>query len=192
MSSNPIAGRGLKIEYPVFQEETYKKQLLNFVCKFERLTADFLTQAAFQSSYRHAIRHDDIIDDLEYYIRVLNTAISIESAKIIQTLSKHFTAVKKFTQRSFLKSFDHLTQSATAELASFSAAIPTTDIKLLKKMWIEKNTQLIKNIPADSLIKVNDAIYEALRNGELMQSLTLKIHKIFESTKKRATIIARD
>ena len=192
-NSSPIVGRGLKIAYPVFLEIKYKKQLLHLAYKIERLTNDFLMQTEFQLAYQHAVRNDDIIDDLEQYIRALNASIAIETDKVIQTLSKSFVAVKKFVQRSFQKSFNHLiAQSVAADISSYSIAVPTTNINLLKRMWVEKNTQLIKNIPADSLVKINDAVYESIRNGESVQSLASRLSKVFESTKKRAKLIARD
>lgn len=190
----PVMGRGLKIAYPVFLEVAYQKRLLRFVRDLKRLSTEYiLNNFKFQSSLNEAIRNDDIVDDLEYYLRILNAAISVEAAKIIQTLSQRFTAVRKFTYRSFNKSFAHLvTQPATADFSLLSTSVPTTNTYLLKKMWIDKNTQLIRNIPAESLVKIRDAVYEAIRSGQSMQSLSVRLNDIFELTEKRAKIIARD
>jgi SPP1 gp7 family putative phage head morphogenesis protein len=192
MTLAPMVAKGLKIPYPVFLEEAYKKQLLHFVAQLERLTTDFLTKSQFQLSYHDAIRNDDIVDDLERYVQAINAAISIETAKIIPTLTQHFKAVKQFTQRSFANSLSALGARPSTELIDLRVAIPTIDIELLKKMWIRKNTQLITSISEESLAKVRDLVYEAIRSGESLPSLALKLNKIFELTKKRAKIIARD
>jgi SPP1 gp7 family putative phage head morphogenesis protein len=193
MNSSQTVGRGFKIAYPIFLEASYKRQLSRLACKIERLSHDFLTLTEFELAYNKTIRNDDIIDDLGRVLSALKSAISVETDKVIQTLSKHFSLVKTFVGRSFYKSFNHLaTRSLSLAIKPLAVATPVVNIDLLKRMWVEKNTSLIKSIQADSLSKINDAVYESVRHGESIQSLSLKLNKIFKSTKKRAQIIARD
>jgi hypothetical protein len=194
MHSSPVVGRGLKIAYPIFLEAEYKKQLLRLVDNLQRLSTEhILNNFTPQSSLVGAVRNDDIVDDLEYHLRNLNAAIAVQTSKVVRSLSSHFTSAQKFTRLSFNNSLAHVVDKSTiAELDLFPVAVPTADINLLRKMWVDKNTQLIKSIPADCLVKIKESVYEAVRSGESAQSLSLKLNDTFEITKKRAKVIARD
>jgi SPP1 gp7 family putative phage head morphogenesis protein len=187
--------RGFTITYPVFLEESYKKQLVLLVDQLKSLSLELLP-SNFQSSFNQATRSDDVTSELERYIKAASAAISIEAASVIQTLSQRFTSVREFTQRSFDKSFAHIARAASSGgklgVTSLPISAHTPNLELLKKMWIEKNTQLIKDIPAKALEKIRDAVYEAVRSGESLQSLSSRISQILESTGKRAKLIARD
>jgi SPP1 gp7 family putative phage head morphogenesis protein len=194
MTLTPKVVRGFKIAYPAFLEAEYRKQLTFLATKIQFLTLKHLRDVDFRSSFNLALRLDDVIDDIDSMLKSINAAISLELVKIISSLSKHFNAVKQFVDQSFKRSLSHI---ASYSLKSISIPLNTisssaVDMKLLKKMWIEKNTQLIKDIPANSLVKVNDAIYDAVSKGESLNSLSDKLTEIFNFAKKRAQIIARD
>lgn len=194
MSLAPRVVRGLNITYPVFLEDSYKKQLLCLTHKLESLILGLLAKNdSFLSSFNSFTRVDDIIDDLERYIRAINAVISVEAAKVIQGLTKHFIAAENFAYQSFRRSFSHVMAHLNGRLFAPIATGPHTgNIELLKKMWIEKNTQLIKDIPEKALARLRDSIYEAVRSGESMQSLSERLQKELDFTKKRAHLIARD
>lgn len=190
----PRVVRGLNITYPVFLEASYKKQLLQLTKKLESLILELLAKNdSFLSSFNKFTRVDDMVDDLERYIRAINAAISIEAVKAIQALKHHFTSIKEFCDQSFKRSFNHaMPQLNRGNLAPITITPHTGNIELLKKMWIEKNTQLIKDIPTKALVKIRDYIYEAVSSGETIQSLSARISKEIDLTKKRAKLIARD
>lgn len=189
--------RGFKIAYPASIEAEYKKQLSVLVTKIQFLTLKHLKDNDFRSSFNFSVRLDDVIDDIDHLIKSVNAAISYEVVKIIGSLSKRFEAVKQFVDQSFKRSLLHISsysfKAANIPLRAMNAiSSPAVDIKLLKKIWIQKNTQLIKDIPANALVKINDAIYDAVTRGESLASLKVRLAEIFEFTKKRAKVIARD
>ena len=194
MNSDLKVVRGFNIAYPAFLEAEYAKQLTIFATKIQSLTLKHLKDFDFQSSFNFNVRLDDIVDDFENIVRTINTAISLEIAKIVGTLSERFNAVKKFVDCSFKQSLAHIANRTFGipAIALNTNVLPVLDIKLLKKMWIEKNTQLIKDIPANALLKINDAVYGAVSKGESLSSLSDKLTEIFDFAKKRAKIIARD
>lgn len=190
----PRVVRGLNITYPVSLEDSYKKQLLDLTKKLESLILELLAKNdSFLSSFNSFERVDDVIDDLERYIRGINAAISIEAARVIGGLARHFIAVREFANQGFKRSFNHaLTHLNRGALAPIATGPNGGNIELLKKMWIEKNTQLIKDIPAKALAQIRDSIYEAARSGESLQSLAGRLNKDIDLTRKRAGLIARD
>jgi hypothetical protein len=195
MHSSPVVGRGLKIAYPIFLEAEYKKQLLRLVDNLQRLSTEhILNNFTPPSSLVGAVRNDDIVDDLEYHLRNLNAAIAVHTSKVVRSLSRHFRSAQKFTRLSFNNSLAHVIDKSTiAELDLFPVAVPTADINLLRKMWVDKNTRLIKSIPAESITHAKELIHEAVRSGESAQSLSVKLNdSCFEISKKRAKVIARD
>ena len=194
MTSTSQVVKGFKIAYPAFLEAAYTKQLTSLATSIQRVTLQRLKSDDFSSSLTAVSRLDDIVDDFENILKTINTAISLEVVKIIGTLSKRFKAVRKFVDHSFKQSLVHVVNCSlrTTGASLNIIASPVIEIELLKKMWIEKNTQLIKNIPELALSKINDAVYDAVRSGESMQSLSDKLAEIFECTKKRAELIARD
>jgi len=190
--------RGFKVAYPIFIERSYKRQLVGLVRNLELLTLELLFESHyFHNSFNKAIRKDDIIDDFEDLIRKINATIVIEVNKTVGLLPKRFEAVRSFVERSFSKSLAHIQKRAanasiSTLVVSNSSAIATTDIALLRRIWAEKNTQLIKSIPADALVKVSDVVHDAIRQGESRVSLGRKLSQVFKTTKKRANMIARD
>jgi SPP1 gp7 family putative phage head morphogenesis protein len=194
MPLTPRLVRGFKIAYPVSIEAEYRKQLSILATKTQFLTLKHLKDFDFGSSLNLSVRLDDIVDDFENIVRTINSAISLEIVKIIATLSARFNSVKKFVDRSFKQSIAHIANRTLGAhvVALNTNALPAVDIKLLKKIWIEKNTQLIKDIPANTLLKINDAIYDAVSKGESLNSLSNKLNEIFQFSKKRAKTIARD
>jgi len=185
--------RGFKVAYPIFIERSYKRQLVGLVRNLELLTLELLFESHyFHNSFNNAIRKDDVIDDFEDLIRKINATIVIEVNKTVGLLPKRFEAVRSFVGRSFTKSLVHVTSLASSANLAPSIAISAVDVSLLKRMWIEQNTRLIKSIPANVLVKIQNAVYDAVTHGESMPSLAKQITQIFTITDKRATIIARD
>lgn len=194
MTSTSQVVKGFKIAYPAFLEAAYTKQLTSLATSIQRLTLQHLNDQCFSSSLTAVSRRDDIVDDFENILKTINTAISLEVIKIIGTLSKRFNAVRKFVDHSFKQSLVHVVNCSlrTTGIPLNIITSPVIEIEVLKKMWIEKNTQLIKNIPELALNKINDAVYDAVRSGESMQSLSDKLAEVFACTKKRAELVARD
>jgi hypothetical protein len=116
-----------------------------------------------------SLRTDDIVDDAGDIIKSINAAISLEVVKVIRALSGHFAAVRKFIDHSFRQSVIHVAnRSVRAGGIPLNIALEATDIELLKKMWIEKNTQLIKDIRSYGQIlcmeKIKRHIFSHLRS----------------------------
>lgn len=191
MSETKKLVRGFEVAYPVFQEQSYTKQLLQLVAKLKSLTTKFLLRdALFKNSFNHAIRKDDVVDDLNAVLRSIEAAISLEVAKAINSLSKRYKIIREFSEKSFSKSIAHIASISRSTLPPLAINVP--DLRLLRKMWLKKNTELIKSIPKDALSKVADMVSESVRRGESMQSLTKKLSNVFDITNKRAKVIARD
>jgi len=198
MTSSLKLVRGFKVAYPIFIEQSYKRQLVRLVRNLELLTSELLFESHyFQNSLNSAVCKDDVIDDFEDLIRKINATILIEVKKNVRLLPKRFEAVKSFVERSFKKSLAHVhKRAANASISSLvvsnTGTTATTDIAILRRIWAEKNTQLIKSIPADALVKVSDIVHDAIRQGESRVSLGRKLSQAFKVTKKRANMIARD
>ena len=194
MTLKPIVVKGLKIAYPVYLEESYKQRLLRLVTTLKSFTLEMmLKNNQFQSSLNATARQDDILDDFSAISKSINAAISLEVSRIIKSVSQRFEAVRSFTTRSFRNSIEHIAKRSTqSHVFVSSATIETVDIGLLRKMWVENNTRLIKDIPALALEKTRLAVYDAASSGESIASLAKKIESIFDVTAKRAKLIARD
>ena len=150
MTSSLKLVRGFKVAYPIFIEQSYKRQLVRLVRNLELLTSELLFESHyFQNSLNSAVCKDDVIDDFEDLIRKINATILIEVKKNVRLLPKRFEAVKSFVERSFKKSLAHVTSFASNSNLAPSIAINTVDVSLLKRIWIEQNTRLIKSIPAE-------------------------------------------
>lgn len=193
MNLTPQLVRGFKIAYPSSLEREYAKQLTILTTQFQRLVSEHFKSADINSLINSSMRQDDVADDLDQLIKTLNLAISVEVIKVIGSLSKKFNTVRQFVDHSFKQSLIQLAgRLGTDNLIPLRQEVKSIDIKLLQKMWVEKNTQLIRDIPAKALIQINDAVCEAVRRGESIQSLSNRLHEIFEFTQKRAKRIARD
>ncbi len=194
MRSSQIVGRGLKIAYPISIEKEYTKLLLRFVSRLKRLSIDSLVENYdLQTSLNGVVRHDDVVDDLGQSLRVLGLTISIESKEVIQSLGGYFSKVQQFTNRSLNNSVKHLVSKVPeTELATFPAAVQTIEINTLKKMWVNKNVDLIKGLSDGVLNQLGDAVYDAARMGESIQSLSKRLNADLNINKKKAKAIARD
>lgn len=188
--------RGLQIAYPVHIEDTYTQQLLDLVTTLKSLTTQMiLHEERFCLSYRVASRQDDLVDDFLEASRAINIAISSSVTKITKTIVDKFELVKRFTELSYYRSFSHMAKGGVLKvpnMAVISSSTNMTNINLLRKMWIDSNTKLIRDIPAQALDKIRAAIYEAASSGESVASLARRLESIFDMTTKRAKLIARD
>lgn len=190
MSQTKQLVRGLKVSYPTFHEQTYRKQLLRLVSRLKSLTRRYLIDnQGFQSSYNTAIRQDDITDDLESVISLIKAAISLEVTKLATSLSSTYKLVHNFTKRSFDLAFAQI-KSKVGYLKASSLKSP--NLELIRKLWIKQNIELITSIPNQYLTKIADKVSVAVKNGYSSTSLAKEISSIFRLTDRKAKVIARD
>ena len=196
MNPKPLVVRGLQIAYPLHLEQEYEQQLLGLVTTLKSLTTQIiLHEERFCLSYRAASRQDNLVDDFLEASRAINVAISTSVAKITKTIAEKFELVKRFAELSYYRSFSHMAKGGVLKvpnMAVISSSTNMTNINLLRKMWIDSNTKLIKDIPVQALEKIRTAIYEAASSGESVASLARRLESIFDMTTKRAKLIARD
>ena len=168
-------------------KEELEKELPNIRTEYKRLLAQRRKEEAAGK------RHDGIMDDLymavsQVFQRILNKVISRTQGSGL---------------RRRLESLAHLTRKLTVK--EWKKAIHATlglDIRedfylgdFFKKqldIWRDQNVDLIKTIPHDSLGKMRDIVYDGFMSGRTTKDIVKDIQSVYNNSKARATLIARD
>ena len=183
MQKNKI--RGLSVSYPIFEEVRYRKLLLALVNEIKSYVIKLIPgNKQFLFSFNAARRQDGIVEDLEHILDSLKFYASYKVAQVIKALTAQASRVNVFNNR--------------AVANSLRLPAPTTTLTQPKiitnelSMWVAENSRLIKTIPERLLDRVEAVVYDAIRSGESPASLSNNLQKVFNITKNRANIIARD
>ena len=183
MQKNKILGSG--VSYPIFEEARYRKLLLALVNEIKSYVIKLIPgNKQFLFSFNAARRQDGVVEDLERILDSLKFYASYKAAQVIKALTAQATRVNVFNNR--------------AVANSLRLPAPTTTLtqpKIITNelgMWVAENSRLIKTIPEQLLYRAESAVYDAIRSGESPASLSNNLQKVFNITKNRAKIIARD
>ena len=183
MQKNKILGSG--VSYPIFEEARYRKLLLALVNEIKSYVIKLIPgNKQFLFSFNTARRKDGIVEDLERILDSLKFYASYKVAQVIKALTAQATRVNVFNNRAVANSLRLPVASATLT----QPKIITNELS----MWVAENSRLIKTIPERLLDRVESVVYDAIRSGESPASLARNLQKVFNITKNRAKIIARD
>lgn len=179
--------KGTIIPYPAFEEKRYCNDLLALVTQLKQLIMEFIIQnEVFKISYNKSIRKDDTTDDLTVIVAIIKVKLEFEVTKLINNLHLRATRLN-FFNRSAFTNFMHESPGS-----SYGIQTEPLNIDNELKLWAYENAQLIKSIPAQMLDKVAAAVIDAVRSRSSIASLAGDLHKVFNISRNRAKIIARD
>ena len=180
MKNQTSSKKGVAITYPNYIERVYKQDLLAYAQEIQLLVIqNIIENQSFISSYKSAIRHDDVSDELEQAIKTISALAVIKSLRLVRSLLARATAINKFNSNIF---------SRFVKTVAVDSVAVVDDIKL----WTLQNARLIKTIPEQLLDKVAEAVRAAVANGDSTKTLAMALEQSFDITKNRANFIARD
>ena len=179
--------QALKVNYPIFQEKLYEKELLFFTKTITRLIKEDIYIFLNSNDEYKSLRNDDFNGDFKRFIEFLGWKILPELKKILSKLTATSIRINEFNKKSFTNSLNKI-QSIQIN----TIAIKNIHIDTELKMWITENTRLIKTIPSNLLGKVEELVFNSIRVGHSYKTLAKHLKLAFNISENRAKVIARD
>lgn len=174
--------------YPLSQERSYQAMLLDFVEDlekgFEQDIGRFL-QLFIDEQRRNLPRTDEWTDNVENLVNNLSLKFDDRAKKRIEAMTLN---LGKSTSKFNLEQWRKATNSVFGiDLLQYE---PWLDNAL--KSFVKENVSLIKSIKDKSLSTLETSLQRDIRKGTRVEDIRKNIQEVFDVTKSRAKLIARD
>lgn len=186
------------IFHPTFEEQRYRLELLGLCKSLQAFVLEQVKSDQFKSSYNSNIRYDDISNRLELALEYIKLKAAYEVSKIVSSLMKRAARIDSFNQKRF-KSLVNALSGVSIEYSEehlkaqdFITSKPSRAIEEELKLWALENARLVKSIPEQMLNKLAGIITQGVRERNSTSSLSNELTKLFNISKSRAKVIARD
>lgn len=168
-------------------KEELERELPNIRTEYKRLLAKQRKEEAAGK------RHDGIMDELyqavsQVFQRILNNVLSrTQGPGLRRRLESLANLTRKLTIKEWKKAI-HATLGIDIREDFYLGDFFRKQLDL----WRDKNVDLIKTIPHDSLGKMRDIVYDGFTTGRTTKDIVKDIQSVYNNSKARATLIARD
>lgn len=190
--------KGIVIFHPTFEEQRYRLELLGLCKSLQAFVLEQVKSDQFKSSYNSNIRYDDISNRLELALEYIKLKAAYEVSKIVSNLMKRAARIDSFNQnrfKSLVRALSGISTEYSGEYITSQDFINSKPSKVIEeelKLWALENARLVKSTPEQMLNKLANVITQGFRERSSQTSLSTELVKLFDISKSKAKVIARD
>jgi SPP1 gp7 family putative phage head morphogenesis protein len=184
---SPKKRRKLRLFYPHAQEVAYVKALRPFADDCYREALKVIFPALYLG--KAAKVSDALTADLDMARRAVEKRVfKIWPDKLLKQVARAQAGeLTKGNRR-------QLTQALAAELTvkPYVYGRELGSVKRLTEVFVERNVELIKSVPADYVERIGNRVSKALQEGQRVETLAKSLEETFNLPRWKTELIARD